>query len=130
MLMINRCPSEVRRTLKFVKKMLKPVDPEQFMYKDVEILHYQNGRETGFTIRFFTNKWFANSKKMMDGITFAEHRNSDNIVVYLCDWHNDFENEREHAYRRSKTFYSAEEAAGYIFRNLMQSMRKAEKQET
>lgn len=65
---------------------------------------YVNGRENGYVLTNHDGK----------SVTFSEYRNSDQAVVYLIDWNNSTDSDRDAAYYGKSFFNTAGEAAKFI----------------
>lgn len=69
--------------VKLASAVLNTVQIPRDLRDDVDVKLYVNGREEGFCIRYFSDNEFADFRYIM----FAEHRNSDDIVVYVDEDH-------------------------------------------
>lgn len=105
---------QAKVVLEAVKMLLDQLNPDKY---DFEVLQrdFDNGREQGYVIELtdVNKKWL-----MYDGlhVAFAEHHNSDSIVVYTDKGSYSPDTIKESFWNSSKTFTygSILEAAEYV----------------
>jgi hypothetical protein len=104
-----------KRVLDFIIKKLRGLSIPSSSRMEIVVSCYQNGRENGFSVKFYPN---AESLSSNRSVTFSENRNSDQIVVYLDDNSNQGLSDKGYESRKFFPWNGFEKAADYCVKHL------------